>query len=168
FLFSEIQTRKPCSCFLEFSGLHYCLFVKVQKKCFAVLLVSACCPPQHSLLYHVRFGLSSTFLLFSTSFSEVCRALSATTFDTISEFFISVKYLFQLFLEAVVVLRGNGCYLSNFFQICQWVSLYFYQYTRFVTDQSYACRELRQRRRREKTLQVHFANGAGWTATKLF
>ena len=66
---------------LEFSGLHYCLFVKdhnllLRKSCVALLLFSAAT----LISYHNRFRLSTTFLKsFQVSFELLCCLGAAST-----------------------------------------------------------------------------------------
>ena len=81
-------------CFWNFSGLHYCLFFKVHCSdflCFQVLSVLALAQPQRSLLYHLRFALSRTFLNLS------CPFFAGKSYY--SKAYVQLQELFSFFLD---------------------------------------------------------------------
>ena len=99
---------------LEFSGLHYCLFVKdhnllLRKSCVALLLFSAAT----LISYHNRFRLSTTFL---KSFSSWKTLFSVTGIYTN----ISVRLCQQLFWNLFKFL-SSCCVVSVLPQQRIWV-----------------------------------------------
>ena len=114
FLFSEISLRTFLFC-LEFSGLHYCLFVKVL---FFLLEVF---PEELSFLslrQLIEFIISSSVCqeLFSFLFSSFFRNLvayhSRQQFSSLSELTVRVKQFFHLFSKMITTVFAVGLQYS--------------------------------------------------------
>ena len=94
-----------CLSLLEFSGLHYCLFVKV-------LLFLSCFRSAACLYYHSRSRLSTTFLSFfrcQQVFAFACLSLAATV-DILAQFFLHVNTFFAFLFFRLSHISSNLTY----------------------------------------------------------
>ena len=82
-----------CLSLLEFSGLHYCLFVKV-------LLFLSCFRSAACLYYHSRSRLSTTFFIFFSLSAGLCFCLSVAyrNSEYTSTVLSSCQHFFYIFL----------------------------------------------------------------------
>ena len=93
---------------LEFSGLHYCLFVKEHLLCCLLLSHATA-----YLDYHIAVRLSTTFLIFSNLFR--CLVCSSTTKLSISPISTLVNTKFNIFcnfFEQFIKRARNAIFIS--------------------------------------------------------
>ena len=84
---------------LEFSGLHYCLFVKVLTITFVFVSLLFCVSQATLISYHVVSCLSTTFLFFSKSFC------------------LPILKLSNRFARWIFIIARRDIFVNNFFSI---------------------------------------------------